>query len=691
MLMQWTKWVCLFIAGISLSSPVQSQAGKPPVAWWKFDEGQGDKAHDTIGGYTDEILNNFDWVKGITGTGLKFDGFTTVVERSAQDAPKLRGGFTIDAWVAVQSYPWNWVAIADQDQDQQAGYYFGIDAEGRLGLQVSVWGIWEICRSEVRVPLDRWTHVTGVYDPQTGIHLYIDGAPQGALPVTGNFTPAANAPLWIGRNLRDLPPVALVREKVSYPAKYSLDGILDDLQIYDHSLSSEEVAAAYQPSLGADPPALTPRHWPRLPGQATHLKAAYMSLKLYPEWDRLWRTGPDSDVVVSFGTLPVHYVFWRGANYSANLVTENGIWMSDQSFESSTKVGTAEHMNDKHDLHSSISVIENSDARVVLHWRYALVDVLGGFADIDPATGWGDWADEYFYIYPDGVAVRHGTIHGTRSKYSFTEPTLLLEPGKKPEDYVSLQAATIANSAGETRTYSWDPEAPPFPFPAQPTDANIALVNLKSRFKPFYIYRPGTALGPYGWPPELRPLYSHFPVWDHWPVNQIPSDGRFALFPDDFGSSAIMSPNPKATWTDGPGPTKTTYFLFGLTDGSINDLARLDRSWLHPPAIQMSDGDSAQYDPGQKAWLIQMADKKESGKKKLSFTLDASDGSPAVDPAFVIGGWGNGEPMVRVNGALLSTNSYRTGFEYKLDGTNLILWLDRTSVQPLTISVASRN
>jgi hypothetical protein len=86
-----------------------------------------------------------------------------------------------------------------------------------------------------------------------------------------------------------------------------------------------------------------------------------------------------------------------------------------------------------------------------------------------------------------------------------------------------------------------------------------------------------------------------------------------------------------------------------------------------------------------------MADKKESGKKKLSFTLDASDGSPAVDPAFVIGGWGNGEPMVRVNGALLSTNSYRTGFEYKLDGTNLILWLDRTSVQPLTISVASRN
>jgi len=690
MSMHWTKWVCLFVAAISLSASGQNSAAKTPVAWWKFDEGQGTKAHDTIGGYNDEILNNYDWVKGITGAGLKFDGFTTVIERSAPDAPKLHGGFTIEAWIAVQSYPWNWVAIADQDQDQQAGYYFGIDAEGRLGLQVSVWGIWEICRSEVRVPLNRWTHVTGVYDPLTGIHLYIDGTPRGALPVTGNFTPAPNTPLWIGRNLRDLPPVALVRKKVSYPAKYSLDGILDDLQIYNRSLSSEEVAAAYQPSLAMDPPDLTPRHWPLLPGQATHLKAAYTSLKLYPEWDRLWRAGPDSDVVVAFQKLPVHYVFWRGANYSANLVTENGIWMSDQSFESSTKVGTAEHMNDKHDMHSSISIIQNSDARVVLHWRYALVDVLGGFADIDPATGWGDWADEYFYIYPDGVAVRHGIIHGTRSKYSFTEPTLLLEPGKKPEDYVSLRAATIANSAGENRTYSWDPVSPPFPFPAQPADANIALVNLKSHYKPFYIYRPGTILGPYGWPPELRPLYSHFPVWDHWPVNQIPSDGRFALFPDDFASSAIMSPDPKATWIEGPGPTKTTFFLFGLTDGSIDDLARLDRSWLHAPAIRMPDADSAQYGPGQKAWLLQMADKKVSGRKKLTFTLEASPGSPAVNPAFVISGWGNAEPLVRVNGALLPANDWRAGFEHNLNGTDLVLWLDRTSVQPLTISIVSR-
>jgi hypothetical protein len=116
----------------------------------------------------------------------------------------------------------------------------------------------------------------------------------------------------------------------------------------------------------------------------------------------------------------------------------------------------------------------------------------------------------------------------------------------------------------------------------------------------------------------------------------------------------------------------------------------LDRSWLHAPAIRMPDGDPAQYDPGQKAWLIQMAGSKESAGKKLVFSLDASEGSPAVNPAFVISGWGNAEPQVRVNGALLSTQAYRAGFRYGLEGTDLILWLDCVSSQPLTISISAR-
>lgn len=681
--------VYLFALAISLVLRTFAQQTTSPIAWWKFDEGTGDKVRDGAGGFEDQILNNYDWVKGTSGKALKFDGFATVIERPAKDAPKLREGFTISAWIALQSYPWNWVALVDQDKDQDAGYFFGVDAEGRLGLQLSVWGNWEICRSDIRIPLARWVYVVGVYDPDSGIHLYIDGKAAGTLPLVGDFTPANDTPLRIGRNLQDLPPTALVRKKASFPAKYSLDGIIDDLKIYDRSLTPAEISADYSPELADTSPELSARHWPMLPDDVTHLNAAYTSLKLYPEWDRLWRTGPYPDVVVSFGELPFHYVFWRGTNFGPAMVTENGTWMSDQSFESSTKVGTAEHMNDKHNMHASISIVENSNARVVLHWRYALVDVLGNFADIDPDTGWGDWADEYFYIYPDGVAVRYGIIRGTRKKYSFTEPTLLLEPGKKPEDYISLDAATIANAAGTARTYSWSPASPPFPFPGQPADANIALVNLKSKYKPFYIYKPGTILGPYGWPPELRPRYSHFPVWDHWPVNQIPSDGRFALYPDHFASSAIMSPNPNATWVNGPGPTKSTYFLFGLTDNTITYLARLDQSWLHPPAVKMSGDFAAEYDPAQRAYLIKPTWSVVPEKPQLTFLLEGNQSSPIVNPAFVISNWGESQPVVRVNGALLKKEYLRVGFRRSLSATDLVLWLKQTSTAPTKVAITS--
>jgi hypothetical protein len=660
-----------------------------PVAWWKFDEGSGNIARDEASSIGDNVLNNHQWAKGVSGTGLKFDGFTTLVERAAKDVPQLGPQFSIEAWVAIQTYPWNWVAIVDQEKNYHSGYYFGIDPEGHLGLQLSVWGTWHTCVSQDRIPLKQWNHVVATYDPLQGVTLFVNGQVAGKLAVTGRLDPANKTGLRIGRNFQDLPPVALVRQSASYPTYYSLDGILDELKIYKQALTSEEIASTYQQQKPSDAPELAERHWPTLP-QTKHFGGVYTSLKLYPEWDALWRTGPYSDVVVNFADAPFHYVFWRGANYGEGMVTENGIWVGDQSFESGTKVGTAEHMNDKHDMHSHVSIVENTDARVVVHWRYGLVDVTEKFSNVDPLTGWGDWADEYFYIYPDGVAVRYGNIHGTAKEYSFTEPTILLEPGKKPEDYVSLQAATIANEKGETKTYSWDPFSPPFPFPDQPANANIAEVNLKSEYKPFYIYQPDTTLGPYGWPPELRPEYSHFPVWDHWPVNQAPSDGRFALYPDDFGSAAVMSPDPNNVWIQGPNDTKSTYFLFGLSKQTPAELVALDLSWQHPAQAKVTSGNfSVKFEPSQKAYVL-TPNEGHAAAKNVALTLDASDQSPLVNPAFVIKDWGESSAEVKIEGKKLSSQDLRIGLNHRLEGTDLIVWIRNVSKRSVLVTFQSK-
>lgn len=677
--------ILILLASIVLAATASAQSGGV-VAWWKFDEGTGSVAVDAASGHRDPILNHHQWVSGVARQGLKFDGFTTVIERPPEDVPQLGPSFSIEAWVAIQSYPWNWVAIVDQEKDHRGGYYFGIDSEGRLGLQLSVWGVWQVCVSQIRLPLMQWTHVVGTYDPLQGISLYINGELAGKLPVTGRMDAAKKTGLRIGRNFVDLPPTTLVRPSASVPAYYSLDGILDELKIYDRTLTAQEVIHEYQAGKPSAAPELTARHWPKIP-ETHHFGAVYTSLKLYPEWDALWRTGPYADVVVNFADAPFHYVFWRGDNFGESMVTGNGIWIGDQSFESGTKVGTAEHMNDKHNMHSHISIVENTDVRVVLHWRYGLVDVLGNFSNVDPLSGWGDWADELFYIYPDGVSVRYGTVHGTDKEYSFTEPTLLLEPGKKPEDYISLQAATVANSRGTSHTYSWDPVSPPFPFPDQPAGANIAVVNLKSDYKPFYIYQPGTTLGPYGWPPELRPEYSHFPVWDHWPVNQAPTDGRYALFPDRFASAAIMSPDPNHAWIEGPGPTKSTYFLFGLTKRSVAELAAVDRSWLNPPPAHVTDGNfTASFDPAQKAYVLsaKSSDRTVTGRA-IELTLEASDQSPVVDPAFVIKDWGDFPATIKVAHHKGPAPEVKTGLVHRLESTDLVVWISLRTTEPVRL------
>jgi len=72
--------------------------------------------------------------------------------------------------------------------------------------------------------------------------------------------------------------------------------------------------------------------------------------------------------------------------------------------------GCVEPMSDKQCRFSHVRIIESNDARVVVHWRYAPVDVKYEHSFIDPKTGWFDWVDEYYIIYPNAVGIREITV-----------------------------------------------------------------------------------------------------------------------------------------------------------------------------------------------------------------------------------------------------------------------------------------
>ena len=685
-----------FISGVvlgwTLLSACAFAANDGLAAWWSFDEGKGKTAIDSVTGKGDPILRNFRYVPGVSGTAIKLDGSTARIVRKAVDAPRLTDAFGIEAWVAPQAYPWNWCAIVNQEKDHEAGYFFGIDQIGHVGLHLAVDGKWHECTSKETIPfMEKWSHIAGTFSKDTGMTIYIDGKVAGRLGVKGPLTFAEGTDLQIGRNHKKtlLDPSALVRPSVNFPTSYSFDGIIDELKIYKRELTGEEIAKNYEAGKPKGPPPLKWRKLPQLPAGGDRFGAVYCRLKFYEEWDALWRVAEHPDVVVTFDEGGYKMVFWRGTNFNMNLVTENGKWVGDQSAEGGGPAGCAEHMSDKQCRFAHVRVIENHDARVVVHWRYAIVDVMYNNGAIDEDTGWGIWADEYYYIYPDGIAIRNFFVHGMGG-FSVTEPTVLNNPGEKAEDNIDLAAVSLANVEGETRTYSWEtwPGDERGRFKNAVGNANICIVNLKSRFKPCYVYEPRSRITPYGWAPELRPEYSHFPTWNHWPVSQAPSDGRYALAPDRVSSSAITSPRVPEPRTYPGSITRTGRFIMGLSDKPIEHLVQLSRSWLEPPQLKIvgkgfsSDG----YSRDQRAFILGKEGKTTTA---LEFILEAGDDSPAVNPAFVIRNWGESDAVLRINGkAVERGRNFRFGRRQTLESSDLVVWIKKETAQPVQISLS---
>ena len=86
----------------------------------------------------------------------------------------------------------------------------------------------------------------------------------------------------------------------------------------------------------------------------------------------------------------------------------------------------------------------------MVHWRVASVSIDYKFNHVNPDTGWGEWTDEYYYIYPDAVAVRYQEIHSSWAKnMEWQQSELLNQPGTRPQDNIEQEALTIFNMAGE--------------------------------------------------------------------------------------------------------------------------------------------------------------------------------------------------------------------------------------------------
>lgn len=688
----------LLILMVIITTAMGAQTPRPAeLAQWKFDAAGHGSAVETVSQAEAKIEGVFEPMEGPAGPAILMDGYTTQIRTTPMRALAGAQEFSITCWIKVDAYPWNSLPIIEQASGNES-LFFGLGPEGHLLARVQREALAGQWASDESVPLRKWTLVTLTFDRSGKAQFFIDDSAvtlmnwaEGSM-ATLPAQPAADG-LWIGHVRDPLLPGPPKTIHPQLPVVYSLEGSLGTVTVYGGVLRRADIQTLFG---RADKQLLKQTPAPPFPRANTGsgpFGAFYTTLPFTPGWDMTRRMAEDSDVVVRFSQAPIQLVFWQGNNFVPAWVTENNRWYTDEFVEvyghpRCPDGEDCEPMSDKQSRYSHVRILESTPARVVIHWRYALSEVEKyKIADAPSPTAWGDWADEYWFVYPDGIAVRKQVLSSDapeREKSEFQESIVLIPAGERPEDSIHYDALTFAAINGDTHTYSWQPKsAPGLSLPAGPkhfpeaVNAVIQWVNLKSEWKPFAVaWGSPVTFDAYNGEQSI----SAFEWWNHWPVAQIPSSGRSAVAPDRPGHTSVSHIYWPIYAKDSERIQRI--LMTGLTTLPAKDLVETAASWRTPAEADVDSGLPIHYDPSQRAYLLQVVQ-----RRPLRITLHGTDASPVFHPAIVIAGWIGGA-KISVKGAAPGSPEPSIGHLDGLNGSTLVVFLPVAASSDVDVTVS---
>lgn len=193
-------------------------------AYWTMDEGSGCAAsdgtilHDGVLGPDCAGGNVPQWVPGVIGTGLAFNG-DDVVRAVNGGALRQPAAVTLSAWIRHDATP-EYRSIIDVRDGGTDGYDLYLNDQSRLFMRVGS----STLVSPQAVPDSAWHHVVGVYDG-TSMTLYIDGLVAATRTAIESIDVTADL---------------LLGEHFSLP-NYSYSGSMDEVVLHSRGLEEAEV------------------------------------------------------------------------------------------------------------------------------------------------------------------------------------------------------------------------------------------------------------------------------------------------------------------------------------------------------------------------------------------------------------------------------------------------------------------
>lgn len=340
-------------------------------------------------------------------------------------------------------------------------------------------------------------------------------------------------------------------------------------------------------------------------------------------------------------------------------------------------------------------------ARIVVRARYALTDSNTNIAHSDIASGSpygaGDWADEWWYIYPDGTCLRDVKLYtglagmslpyGTFPKvpnvtHQFMTACVIGPQGHVPTDDINTNALTLGKTwgnataqviaLGTNTTISYSPYSADF---GAWRDCNYMLINSKSTYKPFVIGLP------YGMRTEPFSLATNStsPLFQTW-TNYYSVPGYVSALGRMINYWQFRAYD----------KTLEQVYLMGMTTNSslAGDLIKLGWTWIL--AAEEETGTPRNYlqftyDQAQKAYVLANNTPQHRNFQLMSwYKIDNLTNTMwLVNPAIVVSNWNVGVSLYVSwpgNSNLLAQGTdYRVGYETNGIGkTNMVLWLNKT-------------
>lgn len=239
----------IVLGAFSIAQPGGSApetAGTPPItegliAYWPLDEGTGEIVQDASGnGHDGERRNGPEWVEGVRGRALRFDGVDDFVLIPYAPAFDLEGGLTLSLWAYLGTEPDvgegnDWRLTVGRNGFSPYGLL--IEQDGRLNGTVYIGEERQMILSEEPLPVGEWVHVAFTYDAGVGqARLYLQGALIAeAEAAVGPFKLREGRPLTISLPAREGSP-----EVHTWPGK------LDEIHFFGRPLTPEEIRVLFE-------------------------------------------------------------------------------------------------------------------------------------------------------------------------------------------------------------------------------------------------------------------------------------------------------------------------------------------------------------------------------------------------------------------------------------------------------------